>query len=108
MPGFARVPSTHIALLRGNPLVIFEEGGAKINALPDAAPEDVARAVSAYQGRPFAPRRLVVSRWNDAPVLGGPGEPVLRALGFQSTPNAMAWWAGPLASSLTVDYSGVK
>jgi hypothetical protein len=94
MPGFARVPSTHLALLRGSPLVIFEEGGAKINTLPGAASDDVAGAISAYLARPFAPRRLVVSRWNDAPVLGGPGEPLLRALGFQSTPNAMEWWAG--------------
>ncbi len=92
-PRFARLPSTYLGLLRGQAVVLFEECGAQITALPGVPDDDILRAVSAYLARPLAPRRLVVSRWNDAPVLGSPGEPLLRALGFQSTPSALEWWA---------------
>jgi ATP-dependent Lhr-like helicase len=91
---FARLFSTHIALLCGRSVALFEVGGAQITALPGAEAGAVSRAVSAYLARPFAPRRVVVSRWNDVSVLGSPGEALLRVLGFQSTPSAMEWWAG--------------
>jgi ATP-dependent Lhr-like helicase len=93
-PRFARLPSTHIALIRGQVVALFEEGGGQITTFAGAEPDEVSRAVTAYLARPFTPRRVVVSRWNGDPVLGGPGEPLLRALGFQSTPSAMEWWAG--------------
>jgi ATP-dependent Lhr-like helicase len=93
-PRFSRLPSTHVALLRGRAAALFEEGGAQITIFGGAEPADVSRAVAAYLARPFAPRRVVVARWNDEAVLGSPGEPLLRALGFQSTPSAMEWWAG--------------
>jgi len=93
-PRFSRLPSTHLALLRGRAVALFEEGGAHITTLPGAEPSDVSRAVAAYLARPFAPRRVVVARWIDEAVLGSPGEPLLRALGFQSTPSAMEWWTG--------------
>ncbi len=93
-PRFARLPSTHLALLRGQAVALFEEGGAQITTLTGADPADVARAVAAYLARPFPPRRVVVSGWNDEAVLGSPGEPLLRGLGFHSTPSALEWWAG--------------
>ena len=93
-PRFSRLPSTHVALLRGRAVALFEEGGGQITPLSGAEPDEVACAMAAYLARPFAPRRIVVARWNDDAVLGSPGEPLLRALGFQSTPSALEWWAG--------------
>jgi len=93
-PRFSRLPSTHVALLCGRAVALFEEGGARITVFDGAAPAAVSRAVAAYLARRFAPRRVVVARWNDESILGSPGEPLLRALGFQSTPSAMEWWAG--------------
>ncbi len=92
-PRFARLPSTFVASKRGRPLVLFEEGGGHITTLPGAEPDDISRALAAYLARPSAPRRIVVTRWNDDTVLRSPGEPLLRVLGFQSTPSALEWWA---------------
>jgi hypothetical protein len=93
-PRFARLPSTHLALRQGRVVALFEEGGAQIITLPGAEPAVITQAIAAYLARPFVPRRIVVARWNDEAVLGSPGEPLLRGLGFQSTPSAMEWWAG--------------
>jgi ATP-dependent Lhr-like helicase len=94
-PRFARVPSTHVALEQGRPVVIFEDNGERLTALPDTGPEVLRRAVEAYLSRPHAPRRVIVSRWNGEPVLGSAGQPLLKALGFQATPSAMEWRAPP-------------
>jgi ATP-dependent Lhr-like helicase len=93
-PRFARVPSTHLALLRGQPVVVFEDRGGRITTLPDVAPEVLERAVRAYLQRPHTPSRVVVSEWNGARVSASAGQAVLRALGFKNTPAGMEWWAG--------------
>ena len=91
-PRFARVPSTHVALLSGQPVAVFEDNGERITTMPDAAADVIQRAVAEYLARPFAPRRQTVTSWNGAPVLGGAGKTILGALGFRNTPGGMESW----------------
>lgn len=88
----ARVPSTHVVLWRGQPTLVAEDNGERL-AVPADQPADLTqRSLAAYLARPNAPRRLVVTRWNDAPVLGSPGQPILRQLGFDRGPTGMERW----------------
>jgi ATP-dependent Lhr-like helicase len=96
-PRFARVPSTHLALLRGQPVMVFEDRGNRITTLPDVPPEVLERAFQAYLTRPHAPSRIVVSEWNGARVSASAGQAMLRAIGFKSTPAGMEWWASAQA-----------
>jgi len=90
---FARLPSTHVVLSNGKPVLIAEDSGERLTAIVEDGPELVKQAVSAYLDRPHAPRHLVVSQWNGAAVLGGPGEALLQELGFYRSPAGMEWWA---------------
>jgi ATP-dependent Lhr-like helicase len=92
---FARLPSTHLALWRGAIAVLFEDNGDRLTAAPGLPPEVLRQAFAAYLDRPAAPRRIVVSTWNGAPVHGSPGQPLLKSLGFQNTPSGMEWRGGP-------------
>jgi ATP-dependent helicase Lhr and Lhr-like helicase len=92
-PRFARVPSTCVILAVGRPVLVAEDNGERLTALPGYPPEMLRRAVMTYLNRPAAPRHLVVREWNDTTVLGGPGEELLKAAGFYRTPAGMEWWA---------------
>jgi ATP-dependent Lhr-like helicase len=87
---FSRVPSTHVALLAGRPIVVFADSGERITTSVDASDEAIARAIAAYASRPNAPRRISVSTWNGEDVLQSPGEAMLKAAGFDRTPGGMA------------------
>jgi ATP-dependent helicase Lhr and Lhr-like helicase len=93
-PRFARLPSTHVALIGGQPLLVFEDNGSRLTSLPGAAPEELQRALSAYLQRPYGPRRVSVAAWNGEPIGHSPHRALLRHLGFQNTPSGMEWWAG--------------
>ena len=83
-PGrFARVPSTHCVLWRGRPVLAAEDNGVRLTVATDIEAEIISRALAAYLSRPGAPRRVTVEQWNDAPILGSDGEPLLKALAFQ-------------------------
>ena len=90
----AQLPSTHLVLSRGQPVLVAEDNGERLRTAADATPDQVRRAVSAYLTRPFAPRRVQVNAWNGAPILGSAGQVILQALGFQRLPAGMEWWAG--------------
>ena len=90
----AQVPSTHLLLSGGRPVLVAEDNGERLRTAVDASPDQVRRAVSAYLTRPFAPRRVQVNTWNGAPILGSAGQPILHELGFQRLPAGMEWWAG--------------
>ncbi len=90
-PRFARVPTTHVALVRGRPVVVFEDSGRRITAAADADPFTLERAWRAYLGRPSGPARVTVAEWNGADVIGSAGQAILKDVGFQKTPTAMAW-----------------
>ncbi len=90
---YARVPSTHVVLSRGDPLLVSEENGRRMKSQPSADDALITRALQLYLARPHAARHVVVDKWNDEPVLGSAGESILRALGFQRTPNGMERWS---------------
>jgi ATP-dependent Lhr-like helicase len=90
----AQLPSTHLVLSRGRPVVVAEDNGERLRTAAAATPDQLRRAVAAYLTRPFAPRRVQVTSWNGAPIQGSPGQPILQALGFQRLPAGMEWWAG--------------
>ncbi len=90
-PRFARVPTTHVALVRGRPIVIFEDTGRRITTAPGIDDFVIERAWRAYLARPGVPNRVTVAEWNGADVIGSPGQAILKDLGFQKTPTAMDW-----------------
>ncbi len=94
-PRFSRVPSTHVALWHGEPVVVFEDNGERITTLPGTPPAVISAAVAAYRDRPLSARRQFITRWNSGPVAAGEGQALLQALGFQNTPGGMAWWPAP-------------
>ncbi len=89
---FARVPSTHVVLWQGRPVLVAEDNGERMSTLRDAAPAVLMRAVKAYISRPGAPRRIVISQWNDKPALGSAVQTWLQTLGFSRTPNGLEHW----------------
>jgi ATP-dependent Lhr-like helicase len=86
-PRFARVPSTHIVLQRGQPVLIAEDNGARITAHGDESA--LKRALQTYLARPNAPRHVAIETWNGADVWSSASESILRALGFARTPKGM-------------------
>jgi len=90
----AQLPSTHLVLSSGRPLLVAEDNGERLRTAAAATPDQLRRAVAAYLTRPFAPRRVQVNSWNGAPILGSAGQAILHELGFQRLPAGMEWWAG--------------
>jgi ATP-dependent Lhr-like helicase len=93
-PAFARVPSTHLVLWQGRPVLVAEDNGERLTAAADLGDDLLRRAADAYLRRPNAPRRLLVRQWNGAAALDSPAEALLQPLGFSRTPNGLEWWAG--------------
>ncbi len=91
-PVFARLPSTHLVLGRGWPVVVAEDSGERLTVAADAAPDEIRRALQSYLERPHAPRRQAISTWNDEPVLDSSGVSLLQALGFSRTPAGLERW----------------
>ena len=89
---FARLPSTHVVLIGGQPLLVAEDSGKRIKVQPAANEAVISGALEAYFARAQTQRRIVVEQWNDEPVLGSAGENILRTFGFQRTPSGMEKW----------------
>lgn len=92
---FARVPSTHVIIMRGQPIIIAEDGGERISTIPGLTPDTAERALQAYLDRPQTPRHVVVTMWDGAPVIGGAGQQTLESLGFSRGPKGMELWTKP-------------
>jgi len=92
-PRFARVPSTHVALAAGVPVVVFEDNGARLSTRPGTPAGVLQRAVTEYVRRPFGPSRVSVEQWNGQTLAGSEGQAILRAAGFANTPGGMEWRA---------------
>ncbi len=86
-PRFARVPSTHVVLWRGQPVLVAEDSGERILARGEESA--LKCALQAYLARPNAARHVVIEKWNDEIVLGSAGEPLLHVFGFSRTPKGM-------------------
>ncbi len=88
---FARVPSTHVVLWRGAPVLVGEDSGSRLSAA-EVGEEVLRRALQQYLGRPTAPRRVAIETWNGAPVAGSRGEALLRELGASRSPTGLDYW----------------
>ncbi|MCL4506992.1 MAG: DEAD/DEAH box helicase [Chloroflexi bacterium] len=89
---FARVPSTHCVLWQGKPVLLAEDNGERMTTLHEAGSDIVQRAVKAYIGRPGAPRRIVINKWNGKPALGSAAQAWLQPMGFSRTPAGLEHW----------------
>jgi len=92
-PTFARLPSTHVVMWYGRPILVAEDSGGRWTAAPDASADALDRALQAYLARPNAPRRMTVNAWNGIPVLDSPGASLFQAHGFSRTPSGLERWA---------------
>jgi ATP-dependent Lhr-like helicase len=95
---FARLPSTHVVLWRGQPALLSQGEGRSLRA--DAAlPEGVIRRcleallahLAARGGAGTIARRVHVEQWNDEPVLESGGQALLESLGCYRDPPGMTW-----------------
>ena len=85
-PAFARLPSTHVVMWRGHPILVAEDSGARLTAAPDAyrdAPRPRPAGLSGTVQRTASAGRQL---WNGVPVLDSPGALLLQAHGFSRTP----------------------
>jgi ATP-dependent Lhr-like helicase len=89
---FARIPSTWLVLARGLPMLLVEETGGALTTTQGGTAGLIQRALHAWLEhiRPFE-SRISVMRWDGAPVLGSPGQPILEALGFYRDYPGMTW-----------------
>jgi ATP-dependent Lhr-like helicase len=77
-----------LVLRAGRPVLIIEQQGRRLTALPSASREDVAAAVACLPGILTAGRGLVarhklrVSEWNGRPVTASEGRELLQTAGF--------------------------
>jgi ATP-dependent Lhr-like helicase len=92
---FARVPSTHVVLWHGMPVLVAEDNGERMTTLRGSEPDVLQRAIKAYVNRPGAPRRLLITQWNGKPVLGSAVQAWLQPLGFSRVPSGLERWVGP-------------
>jgi ATP-dependent Lhr-like helicase len=89
----ARVPSNYLAFWRGKPVVAVETGGESISSatgLEQEALQDLVEVLvnSVYRTGKVSRRVLT---WNGVPIIGSPGEQLLRPLGFHRVPRGLAW-----------------
>lgn len=89
---FARLPSTHVALWRGQPVLIAQENGERLTVASNVDDEGVRAALKLFFERAHAPRHAIVTEWNEETVLGSRGEGFLQALGFYRMPKGMERW----------------
>jgi ATP-dependent Lhr-like helicase len=72
----------------GRPVLLVEQQGKKLTALPSSSRDDILAAVACLPGifdhnRGLAAKhRLTVEEWNDQPVTSSPGRELLEAAGF--------------------------
>lgn len=94
---FARRPSNWLVLGSGRPVLLIEQQGKKITALPSASPEETAAAVRLLPGllgeTGDLRHRLTVETWNERPVTSTSGKDLLEAAGFVRDYQAMTLYA---------------
>jgi ATP-dependent Lhr-like helicase len=94
-----RRPSNWLALRAGWPILLVEQQGKKLTALPSASREDVAAAVACLPGIPGASRntatrhKLTVEEWNGQPVTTTEGRELLESVGFVRDYQGMTLYA---------------
>jgi len=90
-------------LRAGRPVLLIEQQGRRLTALPSASRDDVAAAVgclpalcdgTGYPRQRVAPRhKLTVDEWNGRPVTATEGRELLEAAGFVRDYQGMTLYA---------------
>jgi ATP-dependent Lhr-like helicase len=95
-----RRPGNWLVLCAGRPVLLVEQQGRKITALPSAREEQLAVAVGRlpellhFDSVLAARHKLCISEWNNETVAGSPAQPLLEALGFVRDYQDMTLYAG--------------
>jgi ATP-dependent Lhr-like helicase len=84
-----------LMLKAGRPVLLVEQQGKRLTALPSASQEDIAAAVARLPEILGSDRkhRLSVAEWNGQPVTNSPGRELLEAAGFVRDYQEMTLYA---------------
>jgi len=85
-----------LVLRAGRPVLLIEQQGRRLTALPSASREDVIAATACLpnlQGRGSARHKLTVEEWNGEPVTTTEGKELLEAAGFVRDYQGMTLYA---------------
>jgi ATP-dependent Lhr-like helicase len=94
-----RRPSNWLVLKAGQPLLIVEQQGGRLTALPSASRDDLIAAVGCLPAILTADcglatrAKLTVAEWNGQPVTASPGRELLEVAGFVRDYQQMTLWA---------------
>ena len=89
---FARIPSTWLVLDRGLPVLLVEDGGARLTTMAGTGDTLQRRAVAAWLAHAATfEHRVQVLAWNGAPVLQSSAQSLLEAAGFHRDYPGMSW-----------------
>jgi ATP-dependent Lhr-like helicase len=97
---FLRRAGNWVVLRAGRPVLLAEQQGRRLTALPSASRDDVRAAVACLPGLLDGPRgagprsRITVEEWNGRPVVGSDGRPLLEAAGFVRDYQCLTLYAG--------------
>jgi ATP-dependent Lhr-like helicase len=88
-----------LVLRAGRPVLLAEQQGRRLTALPSASRDDVTAAVACLPGllegtRGAGLRKVTVEEWNGQPVTGTEGRALLEAVGFVRDYNGLTLYAG--------------
>jgi ATP-dependent Lhr-like helicase len=94
---FHRRAGNWLILRAGKPILLIEQHGKRLTALPSAATDDLARAVALLPAILASSRdarhKLVVETWNEEPVTATDGKALLEQAGFVRDYQAMTLYA---------------
>ena len=96
---FLRRPGNWLVLRAGRPLLLVEQQGKKLTALPSASRDEMVQATACLPGifernRGLTPRhKVMVEEWNGQPVTTSPGREMLEAAGFVRDYQCMTLYA---------------
>jgi ATP-dependent Lhr-like helicase len=97
--GFQRRLGNWLVLKAGRPVLLVEQHGKRLTAMPVATPDDLAQAVARLpdllKRMPSRDVRhkLTVETWNDHPITSTLGKELLEQAGFARDYQAMTLWA---------------
>jgi len=86
---YSRVPSTYLAQMNGQQIMLFEDSGERIYSAPDTTESQWRSAIAAFIKYIPTPRRLNVIEWNGNAIQGSPMETLLHSFGFARMPRGM-------------------
>jgi ATP-dependent Lhr-like helicase len=93
---FHRRVGNWLVMRAGKPVLLIEQQGKRLTALPSAAGDDIARAVAlmpSIMTGTDAQHKLVVETWNEQPVTASEGKHLLEQAGFVRDYQAMTRYA---------------